>query len=86
MVSVDEKPNVSFQAAASLGTDRRTGSNLAPRSFLSHTLVTASAGGRHLVRGCYGLTTSSRRLGGDMGAAKPFLSPLEGHDEDTANG
>ena len=35
---------------------------MAPRPFLSHTLVTASAGGLNLVRGWYVLTTSSRRL------------------------
>ena len=49
---------------------------MASRPFLSHTLVTASAGGRNLVRGCY----VSRRLG--RRAAKLSLNPLRGHDED----
>ena len=48
---------------------------MAPRPFFSHILVTASAGGRNLVRGWYIF---------NLGAAKLFLSPLKGHDEDTA--
>ena len=48
---------------------------MTPRPFLSHILVTASAGGRNLVRGWYIF---------NMGSAKLFLSPLKGHDEDTA--
>ena len=36
---------------------------MAPRPFLSHTLVTASAGREDLVRGWYVLMTSSRSFG-----------------------
>ena len=42
---------------------------MAPRLFLSHTLITASAGGRHLMRGWY-ISVGSRRLEEGMDAAK----------------
>ena len=41
---------------------------LAPRPFISHTLATAFAGGQNLGAGTF-LTTNSRRLGEEIGAA-----------------
>ena len=56
---------------------------MAPRPFLRHTLVIASVGGRNLVRDRSFPTTSSGRLGEDIGATKLSLGPLTEHDEDT---
>ena len=58
-------------------------SPMAPRPFLCHVLVIASAGGRNLVRAGTFLTTSSKRLGEEMSAAKLSLGPLKGHDDNT---
>ena len=59
---------------------------MAARPFLRHTLVTASCWQAKLSEGLAHtvfVTTSSRRLGEEMGAAK-LLSPGKRHDGNTA--
>ena len=59
-------------------------SPVAPKPFLSHTLITAFAVGETYWGAGTFLTTSSRRLRKEMGASKLSLSPLKGHEENTA--
>ena len=89
-VQIEITPLIWLQAAASRG---RAGtlvliwhSTLAPTpsSFLSHTLETASLGGRKFVMGWWTLLTTRLRRLGEMGTAKLSQSPLKEHDEDTA--